>query len=98
MAGFYHRNRISISRASIIIMLVIIVRTSAEAFYYLEINKVLTDVQQHLYMLGLLVAASSSLVLFLLYLWNKFDLVTALTFLIIIILVGIKVHYAGWHI
>lgn len=98
MAGFYRRNQVAISRVCIVIVLIIIIRTSAEAFYYLSVNKTLNDMQLQLYIAGLLIAGVVSLALFLLYLWKKFDAVATLTLIAIIFLIGIKVYYSGWNI
>lgn len=98
MFSFYSKRRPFIARAAVVIILVVIIRTLADALYHFKTSPGLTNTQLNMYFIGALVAASSALLIFLLYLWQKYSLVSLAALLTVIILIGIKFHYAGWTI
>lgn len=98
MFRFYNKHRLLIARAALIIILVVIIRTLADALYHFKSGSGLTNAQLNMYFIGALVASSAALFLFLLYLWQKYNWMTILAFITVIILIGIKVQYMGWGI
>jgi hypothetical protein len=98
MFRFYNKHRLLIARAALIIILVVIIRTLADALYHFKSNSGLTNAQLNMYFIGALAASSAALLLFLLYLWHKYNWITILAFITVIILIGIKVHYMGWRV
>ncbi|MFB9844297.1 hypothetical protein [Mucilaginibacter ginsenosidivorans] len=98
MFSFYSKHRLFIARAAVIIILMVIIRTLADALYHFKTSSGLTNAQLDMYFIGALVAASSALLIFLLYLWQKYSLVSLIALITIIVLIGIKVHYIGWNI